>query len=505
MIFHMVLSMTKIDKIEEIARRRGFFWTSSEIYGGLSGLYDYAHLGTLMKNRWENVWRRFFLGLDDNFYEIQPTDIMHEKVWIASGHVESFVDPIVKCKKCGHVERADKMMEEQLGESFEGLSPAELEAIIKKHNMKCIQCKGPLEEVGVLNLMFPVTLGTDAKAYLRGETAQGPYVNFLREFDCLRKKLPLGLAVVGKAYRNEISPRNLLIRMREFTQAELQMFFDPEKIEEHPKLAEVRNYKIRAYFLKNHESGHVDELTCEQMLDHLPQFYVYHMAKVQQFFLNVLKLPPNLFRFRQLADEEKAFYNKYHWDIEVMLESIGRFIEVGGVHYRTDHDLGGHQRVSKQDMSVFVDRRFVPHVLELSFGVDRNIYALLELSYKEEGGRSLFSFPRVVAPFDCAVFPLVNKDGLGEKAVELKEFLKDCGFAVFYDGSGSIGRRYRRIDEIGVPLGITVDHKTLEDRTVTLRDRDTMQQVRVAINDLEETLKKYQKGHNLAELGALVK
>ncbi|HLC67339.1 MAG TPA: glycine--tRNA ligase, partial [archaeon] len=313
--------MAKIDKIEEIARRRGFFWTSSEIYGGLSGLYDYAHLGTLMKNRWENVWRRFFLGLDDNFYEIQPTDIMHEKVWIASGHVESFVDPIVKCKKCGHVERADKMMEEQLGESFEGLSPAELEAIIKKHNMKCIQCKGPLEEVGVLNLMFPVTLGTDAKAYLRGETAQGPYVNFLREFDCLRKKLPLGLAVVGKAYRNEISPRNLLIRMREFTQAELQMFFDPEKIEEHPKFNEVRNYKLRAYFVKNHESGHVEELTCEQMLDHLPQFYVYHMAKVQQFFLNVLKLPPNLFRFRQLADEEKAFYNKYHWDIEVMLES----------------------------------------------------------------------------------------------------------------------------------------------------------------------------------------
>ena len=502
MIFHMVLSMTKVDKIEEIARRRGFFWTSSEVYGGLSGLYDYAHLGTLLKNRWQNLWRNFFLGLDDNFYEIQPTDIMHERVWIASGHVESFVDPIVKCKKCGHVERADKMIEEQLKESFEGKSLEELAAIIKKHNMKCVKCKGALEEVGVLNLMFPVTLGNDTKAYLRGETAQGAYVNFLREFDCLRKKLPLGLAVIGKAYRNEISPRNLLIRMREFTQSELQIFFDPGKIEEHPRFSEVRTYKIRARFSKDNDTK---EITCEQMLDHLPQFYVYHMAKVQQFFLDVLKLPRDLFRFRQLSDEEKAFYNKYHWDIEVMLESLERFIEVGGVHYRTDHDLSGHQRVSKQDMSVFTDHRFVPHVLELSFGVDRNIYALLELSYREDGERSLFSFPRAVSPFDCAVFPLISKDGLDEKAAELKEFLKDCGFSVFYDASGSIGRRYRRIDEIGVPLGITVDHKTLEDRTVTLRDRDTMQQVRVAINDLEETLKKYQKGHNLGELGVIVK
>ncbi len=497
---------SKLSKIEEISRRRGFFWTSSEIYGGVSGLYDYAHLGTLMKNRWQNLWRNFFLSLDDNFFEIQPTDLMHEKVWIASGHVESFVDPVVKCKKCGNVERADKLIEEQLKESFEGLSLEQLAELIKKHNIRCVKCKGPLEEVGVLNLMFPVTLGNDAKAYLRGETAQGAYVNFLREFDCLRKKLPLGLAIVGKAYRNEISPRNLLIRMREFTQAELQIFFDPQKIEEHPRFQEVRNYKIRAYFVKNRPSGEVSELTCEELTNHLPQFYVYHMAKVQQFFFDVLKLPKELFRFRQLSDEEKAFYNKYHWDIEVKLESLGGFIEVGGVHYRTDHDLGGHQRLSKHDMSVFVDnRRFVPHVLELSFGVDRNIYALLELAYREEGERTLFAFPRVVVPFDCAVFPLVNKDGLDEKAEELREFLKDSGFAVLFDASGSIGRRYRRIDEIGVPLGITLDHQTLEDRTVTLRDRDSMQQIRVKISDLEDTLKRFKKGHNLDELGTIVK
>jgi glycyl-tRNA synthetase len=501
--------MSNVNKIEEIARRRGFFWTSSEIYGGMSGFYDYAHLGSLLKSRWENEWRKFFLGLDDNFYEIQPTDIMHERVWIASGHVDSFVDPIVKCSKCKNIERADKLMEENLKENFEGKSLEELAVIIKKHNIRCPKCGGPLEEIGALNLMFPITIGAmgnTTKAYLRGETAQGAYVNFLREFDCLRKKLPLGLAIVGKAYRNEISPRNLLIRMREFTQAELQIFFDPNTIEEHPKFNEVKDYKIRAYFVKNRESGKVDELSCSELTKHLPQFYVYHMAKVQQFFFDVLKLPRELFRFRQLADEEKAFYNKYHWDIEVKLESLGGFVEVGGVHYRTDHDLGGHQKISKVDMSVFVnERKFVPHVLELSFGVDRNVYALLELGYKEEGERTLFAFPRQLAPFNSAVFPLVNKDGLDERAEELKNIIKEHGFSVFYDNSGSVGRRYRRMDEIGVPACITVDHRTLEDKTVTIRDRDSMKQVRVGINDLPEALRKFLKGSHIESLGELVK
>ena len=492
--------MQKENKIEEIARRRGFFWTSSEIYGGLSGFYDYAHLGTLLKNRWENAWRKFFLGLDDNFFEIQPTEIMHEKVWQASGHVESFVDPVVKCKKCGHIERADKLLEEELHETFEGISLKNLADLIKKHNLKCPKCKGPFEEVGVLNLMFPLTVGNDVKAYLRGETAQAAYVNFKREFECLRKKLPLGLAIIGKAYRNEISPRQLLIRMREFNQAELQIFFNPDKIEEHPRFSEVKNYKLFVMPVKNRPEN-VREVKCEEMTKHLPQFYVYHMAKVQQFFLDVLKVPTEFFRFKELSDEEKAFYNKYHWDIEIKVGDLG-FIEVGGVHYRSDRDLGSHQRVSKQDMSVFVDeKKFVPHVLELSFGIDRNIYAILELAYREDGERAIFAFPRKLSPFDCAVFPLVSKDGLDERANEVREFLKDAGFAVFYDDSGSIGRRYRRMDEIGTPVSITIDHKILEDKTVTLRDRDTMKQIRVKITDLPDVLKKFLNGEDIANLG----
>ena len=492
------------DKIEEIARRRGFFWIGSEIYGGLSGFYDYAHLGSLLKNKWEKEWRSFFLGLDDNFFEIQPAEIMHEKVWQASGHVESFVDPVVKCKKCGNIERADKLLEEQLKENFEGISLEELSNVIKKHNLKCIKCKGSLEEVGVLNLMFPITIGNDMHAYLRGETAQAAYVNFLREFGCLRKKLPLGLAIVGKAFRNEISPRQLITRMREFTQAELQIFFDPDKIEEHLEFENIKAYKLSVMPVKDRPNAR--EITCEEMTKHLPQFYVYHMAKVQQFFFDVLKVPKEVFRFKELSDEEKAFYNKYHWDIEIKLESIGGFMEVGGVHYRTDHDLGAHQKFSKQDMSVFLDgKKFVPHVLELSFGVDRNIYALLELCYKEEKGRTIFSFPRKLSPFDCGLFPLVSKDGLDEKAAELKVFLKDCGFSVFYDDSGSIGRRYRRMDEIGCPLSVTCDHQTLLDRTVTLRDRDTMKQVRVTIADLTDIMRKFLIGSPIESLGELVK
>src|SRR3989344_7824892 len=450
----------KENRIEEISRRRGIFWLSSDIYGGMSGLYDYGHIGTLIKRKWENSWRKYFLNLNSNFFELDCRNIMPENAFKASGHLESFVDPITKCRKCGNLERADHLVEGILHESFEGVSAEGLTDLIRKHGIKCPKCKGDLDEVGILNMMFPLSVGSST-GYLRPETAQGAYVSFPREFEVSRKKLPLGLAIIGRAYRNEISPRNLLIRMREFTQAELQIFFDSEKIEQHSKFAEIKNYKLHVYPTKNRDDNKTNQVTCEEMTKHLPEFYVFHMAKVQQFFFDVLKIPKEIFRFKELSDEEKAFYNKYHWDIEIKLESLGGFVEVGGVHYRTDHDLSGHQKFSKQDLSVFADnKRLVPHVLELSFGVDRNIYALLELSYREDKERTFFAFPRALSPFDCAVFPLVNKDGLDKKAEEIKALMKQR-FSVFYDDSGSIGRRYRRMDEIGVPASITIDHDTL--------------------------------------------
>jgi glycyl-tRNA synthetase len=498
----------KSDKIMDIAKRRGFFWQSSAIYGGLAGFFDYAHLGAALKRKWENVWRDYFL-VDENFHEIEPSQIMHEKTFKASGHLESFIDPTVKCRKCLNVERADHLLGDILGGDFEGISLEDMKNLITKHRIKCPKCKGKLEEVGILNMMFPIDVGTgdSAKAYLSPETAQGAYLNFKQEYETLRRRMPLGLAVVGKAFRNEISPRNLLIRMREFTQAELQIFFDPGEITKHPRFSEIASYKLILLPFKKRKSGKCVDMSCRDAVKKLglPKFYVYHMAVVQKFYLDKLKVPKKIFRLKELSDEEKAFYNKYHWDVEIDLESAGGFREVAGVHYRTDHDLLGHQKVSKESMEVSLGGgKFVPHVLELSFGVDRNLYALFEVFYREESGRTLFRFPGIVSPFDAGVFPLVNKDGLPERARKIQERLMGSGFQVFYDSSGSIGRRYRRIDEVGVIAGVTVDHQTLKDDTVTLRDRDSMKQIRVPLEEIDYILKRFISGEKIASLGKII-
>jgi len=503
------------EDIVEIAKRRGFFWQNSLVHGGIAGFYDYAHLGLLLKRKWEDKWREFFLGLDDSFYEIQSCCILPESVFKASGHLASFADPVAKCSKCGYSERADQILEEGLKESFEGKTLEEMTAIIKKHNIRCPKCKGALAEVGTLNMMFPVSIGTGKEmktGYLSPETAQGAYINFRLEFEALRRQLPLGLAIVGRAFRNEIAPRNTLIRMREFTQAELQIFFDPEKIGEHPRFGEVAKMKLRVFPVTARKDGDVQEISCSDIVTRLklPKFYVYHMARVQEFYLDVLKLPREKFRFRQLSDEEKAFYNKYHWDIELDLASLGGFKEVAGLHYRTDHDLAGHEKVSGEKQSVSIDgRTFIPHVLEISMGVDRNVYALLELAYTEEkvGGeeRAVLKFPRLVSPFDAGVFPLNNKDGLPEMGREVQAKLKDAGFNVFYDATASIGRRYRRVDEIGVPVGITIDYESKDKKDCTIRDRDSMKQVRVKISELPDALKRFLNGDDIGKLGKAVK
>jgi len=496
---------TKSEKIEDIAKRRGFFWISSEIYGGLAGFYDYGHLGSALKRRWESLWRSYFLD-EPHTFEIEAAQVMPESVFIASGHLSNFIDPTAKCSKCGAFHRADHIMEDFLKESFEGMTPQQLTEIIRKHNVRCTLCKGPLEDVSVLNMMFPLNVGagTGAKAYLRPETAQGVYVNFKRAYEHSRKALPFGLAIIGKAFRNEISPRNYIVRMREFTQAELQIFFDHEKIRVHPRFEEVADYTLRLFSVKDRKSKTLTEITCADAVKklELPQFYVYYLAKIQKFYLEVLKLPPELFRFRELSQEERAFYNKIHWDMELNVESLGGFKEVGGLHYRTDHDLGGHGKVSKENLSVTIDgRNFIPHILELSFGVDRNMYSLMDIGLAEEKERTIIKFPRRVAPYDAGVFPLVNREEMPEKAKELAEALKESGFVIFYDESGSIGRRYRRMDEIGVPASITIDADTIEKEMVTIRDRDSMKQVSVSIKDLPKRLRRFLNGESIGEVG----
>jgi len=479
--------MTVSEKIVELAKRRGFFFVSSEIYGGVAGFYDYGAIGTILKRKLENTWRKYFLGLDENFFEIETANIMPEKVFEASGHLTNFVDPVAKCRKCGTFHRADQIIEEFLHENFEGKSAEGLTQIIKKHNVRCPRCKGELGDVAVLNMMFPIEIGAskETRAYLRPETAQGAYVNFLRHFNILRMKLPLGLAIIGKAFRNEISPRQLLLRQREFTQAELQIFFDPKKMDEHENWKEVANYKLLVLSNKK-----IIEVSCDNAVKKLklPKFYVYHLAKVQKFFLDAMKIQKSKFRLRQLSDEEKAFYNKIHFDVELELEGIG-FKEVGGVHYRTDHDLSGHQKISGESQEVFYDgKRFVPHVLELSFGVDRIFYALLELNYAEDEDRVILKLPASLSPFTVAVFPLVNKDKLPEKAQKIYGELKQY-FDAVYDDTGSIGKRYYRQDEIGTFLAVTVDDDTLKKDTVTLRNRDTTKQVRIKVSKLVEEIR----------------
>jgi len=341
-------------------------------------------------------------------------------------------------------------------------------------------------------MMFDLRVGATGNetAYLTPETAQNPFVSFKREFSALREKLPLGLAMIGRAFRNEISPRQAFFRLREFTQAELQIFFDSAKIDEHNGWKSIRNYKLRLLLAKDAAKGKLTEITLEDANKKLklPKFYLYHLAQMQKFYLDVLEIPREKLRLRELHDKERAFYNKIHFDVELNLETLGGFKEVAGCHYRSDHDLSAHQKVSGEKLEVFYEnKRFIPHVLEISFGIDRNIFALLDLFYKEDSERSWFSFSAELAPIEVAVFPLVSKDKLPELSVKVYDELKD-EFQAFYDESGSIGKRYRRADEIGVPFCITIDHDSLKKKDVTVRMRDDMKQKRVKIKDLKDHL-----------------
>ena len=497
-----------IDEMAVFCKRKGFVYPSGEIYGGLAGFFDYGHLGVLLKRNFENLWRNFFLGLDENFAEIESSEIMPEKVFIASGHLKNFNDFAAKCKK-GHIERADHLLEKNLKQRFEGLTSEQLFEKIKENKILCSICGSSIETVEVTNMMFPLQLGfgNSAKAFLRPETAQSPYVNFKIQSEVMRKKLPLGLALIGKAYRNELSPRNFLLRQRAFTQAELQIFFNPSKINEHEKFEEVKDYFLNVV-LNDERSKGIQKIKCKDLLEKIPKFYVYHLAKVQQFYFNVLELSENKFRFYQLNEHEKAFYNKYHFDMEADLDAVG-WTEIGGVHYRTDHDLKGHQEVSNENLSFFDEEskeKFIPHVLELSFGVDRNFYSILNFAYfydKKRENLVLKLHPKL-APVKIAVFPLVKRPDFEKIAQDIFHELKKM-YHVVYDKSGSIGRRYARNDEVGTLFCITIDEDSLKKKEVTVRIRDSAEQVRIKIKDLKESLRKaIDEGEDILKFGKIV-
>ena len=437
------MSEVTMDKIVSLCRRRGFIFQSSEIYGGLNGAYDYGPLGVQLKNNIRDAWWKEMTQLHDNIVGLDASILMHSRVWEASGHVSNFTDPMVDCKQCKSRFRADQI----------------------DLNAPCPVCgnKGTFTAPRNFNLMFATHIGADVDAastiYLRPETAQGIYVDFKNVVSSSRVKIPFGIAQVGKSFRNEITTKNFIFRSCEFEQMEMQWFCKPG----------------------------TDE-----------QWFPYWREQRMNFYVNKLGIHPEHLRWHQHGPDELAFYAKDAYDIQFLFPMGWQELE--GVHSRTDYDLTQHQKFSGKEMAYLdpeTNEKYIPYVVETSAGLTRNVLMALSDAYDEEevaegDVRTVLHFHPTIAPVTVAVLPLVKKDGLAEYASKLEHELRD-DFVTFYDQSAAIGRRYRRQDEIGTPYCVTVDYDTLNDNTVTLRFRDSMEQVRVPVSELVATIKKATK------------
>jgi glycyl-tRNA synthetase len=439
-----------MEKIVSLCKRRGFIFQSSEIYGGLNGVWDYGPLGVELKRNLKNYWWRVMVHERDDVVGMDGSILTHPAVLKASGHVEGFSDPMIDCRSCKAHLRLDQLIE-------------------KKGVKQCPNCGSKdLTEARQFNLMFETHVGAAADessfAYLRPETAQSIFVQFKNILEVSRKKLPFGIAQIGKAFRNEINPRNFTFRSREFEQMELEYFCRAEE-----------GMKWLHYWL-------------EQRLK----------------FYESIGISREKLHAREVPADERAFYSKANYDIEYDFPFGHQELE--GVAYRTDYDLLQHQKASGKSLEYFDEetkQKFIPHVVEPSAGVDRTVLALICEAYAEDQApdekgkmetRVVLRFHPRMAPIKCAVFPLLkNKESLVAKAKEIADLLHPH-MTIFYDESGAIGRRYRRQDEIGTPFAITVDFETLGEKdaalreTVTLRDRDSMKQERFAIRDLPDML-----------------
>lgn len=566
--------MDKYDKVIDLCKRRGFFWPASDIYGGVAGFLDFGPMGTMLKRNIERRWRETFIYQNHGVvYEIETPIITPSKVFEASGHVDNFTDVVVECTSCHKKFRADHIILEQAGEvqGIEGKTPAQLDEIIAKSNVICTDCGGKLGAVSTFNLLFRTNIGpySENVAYLRPEAAQGMFTNFKTIYTAMRERLPVGLAQIGKVARNEISPRQGPLRLREFTIMEIEFFFDP-KTPGCTLLEKVYDKKLRLLTedLVAAEKTEPIELTVREAVGEKiikSDWLAYFMA-LSTDFISELGAPRESQMFVGKLAKERAHYSAQTFDQLVKLDRWG-WVEVSGHAYRTNYDLSRHQQYSGQDLGVFkkydvaqksrvlvakprVDlisreyksetgkilaaiknidvatlksmmaagsttiaghtikagqiefvekeeaitgERFIPHVAEPSFGADRLTYLALECAYKEKEDRTILSLPRSVAPVKVCVFPLVNKDGIDEKALEIYENIKSEGFITDFDDGGSIGRRYARSDEIGAPIAITVDYQTLQDSSVTMRDRDTWEQSRIPANELSRYLREYFK------------
>ena len=563
--------------LAELAKRRGFFFQTGAAYGGVGGFYTYGPHGATLKAEIEAAWRERWVTREGHD-EIDAPTILPEAVFEASGHLDGFDDLLVACPECGQSHRADHLIEDQTAiAEAESYTPEEVESLFREHEIECPTCGTPLAEEPVeeFNLMFETAIGPGStnKGYLRPETAQGIFVDFPRLKEYARGELPFGVAQIGRAYRNEISPRNAIVRTREFTQAELELFFDPETDE--PDLAEIEGVEAPLYSAADQDGD--GEPTFEPVREAVENGpiadpWVGYYVGVAAAWYERIGIDLDRLRFRQHQPEERAHYATDCWDAEADVSAPGEapeWIELAGIANRGTYDLSHHAAHTDEQFSVFreydeprtteratvdpdmaalgpefgsqaadiaaalddlaaTDRsafdgetvtveldaetveipveqtgfevetvtergeQQTPSVIEPSMGIDRTVYAVLVHAYEEDEvdgeERTVLRLPPEMAPTLVGVFPLMDKDGLGERARELASELREAGLAVTYDDSGAIGRRYRRQDEIGTPYCVTVDYESLETGTVTVRDRDTTDQVRVEITTLAETL-----------------
>ncbi|MFC2134823.1 glycine--tRNA ligase [Bacteroidota bacterium] len=496
------MSKDFLQELISFVQQKGFVWgPSPEIYGGLAGFYTYGPLGKMLKNNVENAIRDSFA--DNDFFEVECPTIMPAKVWEASGHLRGFTDSMVECKKCKSKFKVEGLIEEQ----FPNKKVTDFPKFLKNNEVVCASCDKRIDgPVTKHNLMMKTTVGTDTEAFNRPETATTTYLPFLRYYDFFRKKLPFGVFQIGNAYRNEISPRQHVVRTREFTQAEAQLFIFKEQKNNFEKFKAVKNKKLPFLSWKLHEKNkNPEKISLKDAISKKflkNEAYAYILNLAYQTFID-MGIPANKIRLTQHGPEEKAFYADDAWDIEVNLNSFG-WTELCGVHDRTDYDLKQHGKFSGANMEVLDEnnKKQVPHVLEIAFGTARPTFALLDLFYdkKTEGeGKTILKLPLVITPIKAAVFPLMRKPELTNLAKEIFESLKKK-VVCKYDETASIGKRYLRAAEDGIPFAITIDYDSLKDKAVTIRDRDTEKQKRIKIKDLNKTIISLLEGTKFKDL-----
>lgn len=507
--------MKKSDELMDVAIRRCILIPSSEIYGSPAGFYDYGPVGCQIKRKLEDLWRREFLQ-KEGFHEIESSIVVPEAVLKASGHAANFADPLVSCSICKNKFRADHLIGANKlaiadGVKAEGLPPQKLSELVKKYGVECPNCKKPsLSDVSWFNMMFRTNIGPmeGNTAYFRPETAQGIFLDFSRIIRNYGNRLPIGIGQVGKSARNEISPRQGLIRMREFTQMELEYFFNPAN-QSHPKFEKIKGEKLRFVL----EDGTAAEMSLQKAVADgvVPNEIMAYFLHKQKMLYLAAGIPENKFHFKKIAKDGTPHYSKGNIDLEV--ETSHGLIETTGTAYRTDYDLSSHAKASGTDLSIFVDeekQRVMPHVVEPSMGVDRMFWCVLEYCHREKSAPSAdgekkgkewdwFDFPPAIAPYHAWIFPLMKKDGMDEKARLVEEMLREAGLSVYCQETGSIGRRYARADEIGVPYCITIDFDTLENDTVTLRFRNDGKQIRLKVAELPGKILSFVKEGKVTE------